>query len=81
MATSGFRVTLGMTFSTEEEKDAFKRRLEDARSALFPEENVSKRPDNTALLNAMLDLVMANPSSVTTNTLQTPQSFLEAAGM
>ena len=64
MATSGLRFTLGMTFSSQEEKDTFKAKIDAARRILFPEDSASKRPDNTALLNAMLDLVVSIPPTV-----------------
>eukprot|EP00731_Ephydatia_muelleri_P022271 Em0014g862a len=53
---TGCRFWLGMAFSSEAEKDAFKLRVDSARRILFPYESTSQRPDNAALLNAMLDM-------------------------
>ena len=47
-----------MNFASQEDKDAFLYRLGEARRIL-------KQPDNTALLCAMLDLVLATPSPAT----------------
>ena len=63
MATAGCRFSLGMTFSSEAEKDAVKLRVDSARRILFPDESTSQRPDNAALLNAMLDIVLSIPST------------------
>ena len=54
MATVGCRFSLGMTFSSEAEKDAVKLRVDSARRILFPDESTSQRPDNAALLNARI---------------------------
>ena len=60
MATSSnFRFSFGVNFASQEDKDAFLHRLGEARRVL-------KQPDNTVLLNAMLDLVLAAPSPATT---------------
>ena len=58
METAGCSFSLEMTFSSEAEKDAFKLRVDSARRILFPDESTSQRPDNAALLNAMLDIVL-----------------------
>ena len=44
MATAGCRFSLGMTFSSEAEKDAVKLRVDSARRILFPDESTSRRP-------------------------------------
>ena len=79
MATAGCRFSLGMTFSFEAEKDAFKLRVDSARRILFPYESTSQRPDNAALLNAMLDIVLSIQST-TPSTIQSTHSFLDTAG-
>ena len=79
MATSGCRFSLGMTFSSEE-KDAFKLRVDSARHILFPDESTSKWPDNAALLNAMLDIVLSIPST-NPSSIQSTDSFLDTAGV
>ena len=79
MATAGCRFSIGMIFSSEAEKDAFKLRVDSARRILFPYESTSQRPDNAALLNAMLDIVLSIPST-TPSTIQSTHSFLDTAG-
>ncbi|KAL5509124.1 hypothetical protein EMCRGX_G004425 [Ephydatia muelleri] len=69
-----------MTFSSEAEKDAFKLRVDSARRILFPYESTSQRPDNAALLNAMLDIVLSIQST-TPSTTQSTHSFLDTAGI
>eukprot|EP00731_Ephydatia_muelleri_P002848 Em0001g2848a len=78
-AAAGCRFSLGMTFSSEAEKDAFKIRVDSARRILFPYESTSQRPDNAALLNAMLDIVLSIQST-TPSTTQSTHSFLDTAG-
>eukprot|EP00731_Ephydatia_muelleri_P022377 Em0014g968a len=79
-AAAGCRFSLGMTFSSEAEKDAFKLRVDSARRILFPYESTSQRPDNAALLNAMLDIVLSIQST-TPSTTQSTHSFLDTAGI
>eukprot|EP00731_Ephydatia_muelleri_P037275 Em0434g1a len=69
-----------MTFSSVAEKDAFKLRVDSARRILFPYESTSQRPDNAALLNAMLDIVLSIQST-TPSTIQSTHSFLDTAGI
>ena len=68
-----------MTFSSEAEKDAVKLRVDSARRILFSDESTSQRPDNAALLNAMLDIVLSIPSTAP-STIQSTPSFLDTAG-
>ncbi|KAL5517552.1 hypothetical protein EMCRGX_G003114 [Ephydatia muelleri] len=79
-AAAGCRFSLGITFSSEAEKDAFKLRVDSARRILFPYESTSQRPDNAALLNAMLDIVLSIQST-TPSTIQSTHSFLDTAGI
>ena len=76
MATAGCRFSLGMTFSSEAEKDAIKLRVDSARRILFPDESTSQRPDNAALLNAMLDIVLSIPSTAPGPLHHSVHSFL-----
>ena len=63
-----------MNFASQEDKDAFLYRLGEARRIL-------KQPaDNTALLCAMRDLVLATPSPATSTGPTVASSFMEAAG-
>ena len=62
-----------MNFASQEDKDAFLYRLGEARRIL-------KQPDNTALLSAMLDLVLATPSPATSTGPTVASSFMETAG-
>ena len=52
MATTPYRFILGMSFLREQEKGAFRRRL-------IPTDPLSRRPDNTTLLNVMLDITLS----------------------
>ena len=71
MATSlpvyRYRFSFGVNFASQEDKNAFLYRLGEARKIL-------KQPDNTALLSAMLDLVLATPSPATSTVAS---SFME----
>lgn len=73
MATSSsaaFRFSFGVNFASQEDKDAFLQRLCEARRVL-------KQPDNTALLSAILDLVLATPSPATRTGPTVASSFME----
>ncbi|KAL5487001.1 hypothetical protein EMCRGX_G019553 [Ephydatia muelleri] len=71
MATAaGCRFSLGMTFSSEAEKDAFKLRVDSARRILFPYESTSQRPD-----------IVLSIQSTTPSTTQSTHSFLDTAGI